>query len=93
MRDYLMGLITAGHLPRPLRAEKFSRFVTTGFLPPRFRDEMKLPWTDHDQRRFDRMLQRLGTVLRRLPGPVRRVPFNVLIWDLRLRRRLGRPLV
>lgn len=93
VRDYLLGLITARHLPRPLRAERFSRFVTTGFLPPRFRDEMKLPWTEHDQRRFDRMLRRLGAVLRRLPGPLRRVPFNVLIRDLRRRRRLGRPLV
>ena len=35
----------------------------------------------------------IAAVQRRLPGPVRRVPFNVLLWDLRLRMRLGRPLV
>lgn len=93
VRDYLLGLITSRHLPRPLRAERFSRFVTTGFLPQRFRDEMKLPWTEHDQQRFDRLLRRVGAVQRRVPGPLRRVPFNVLLWDLRLRRRLGRPLV
>jgi uncharacterized protein (DUF2236 family) len=93
VRDYLLGLVTSRHLPRALRAERFGLFVTTGFLPQRFRDEMKLPWTERDQQRFDRMLRRVGAVQRRLPGPVRRVPFNVLLWDLRLRRRLGRPLV
>jgi uncharacterized protein (DUF2236 family) len=93
VRDYLLGLITYRHLPRPLRAERFSRFVTTGFLPQRFRDEMKLDWTEHDQRRFDAMLRRIGKVQRRVPGPLRRVPFNVLLFDLRLRMRRGRPLV
>jgi uncharacterized protein (DUF2236 family) len=93
VRAYLLGLITSRHLPRALRAERFGPFVTTGFLPQRFRDEMKLPWTERDEQRFDRMLRRIGALQRRVPGPLRRVPFNVLLWDLRLRMRFGRPLV
>ncbi|OBG35312.1 hypothetical protein A5672_21760, partial [Mycobacterium alsense] len=33
-------------LPRPLqrRLESFNLLITTGFLPQRFRDEMRLPW-------------------------------------------------
>ena len=93
VRDYLLGLITARHLPRPLRTARFSLFVTTGFLPPPFRAAMKLPWSERDQRRFDTLLRRVGAVLRRVPGPLRRVPFNVLLWDLRVRMRLHRPLV
>lgn len=93
VRDYLLGLMSYRHLPRPLRPARFSRFVTTGFLPPRLRDEMGLAWSPHDERRFDRFLRVVGRVQRGMPGPVRRVPFNVLIWDLRRRIRTGRPLV
>jgi len=71
----------------------FHRFVTTGFLPQRFRDEMRLPWTAADQRRFDALLAALGRVVRVLPGPLRRFPFNLCLWDLRRRLRTGRPLV
>jgi uncharacterized protein (DUF2236 family) len=94
VREYLMKLVTRSYLPFPLnRTDRFSTFVTTGFLPQRFRDEMGLTWTARDQRRFDTLLRRVGAVQRRMPGPLRRVPFNVLMWDLRLRMRLGRPLV
>jgi uncharacterized protein (DUF2236 family) len=93
VRDYLHKLVAQGQLPRWLRMGRLSRFVTTGFLPQQFRDEMRLPWTPADQRRFDVMLRRLAIALRFVPGPLRRVPFNLLLWDLRLRIRLGRRIV
>jgi uncharacterized protein (DUF2236 family) len=94
VRRYLDDLITRRHMPRPLRGStRFNLFTTTGFLPPRFREEMRYEWTELDQRRFDVLLRRIGTVSRYVPGIVRRVPFNVFIWDLRLRIRLGRRLV
>lgn len=93
VRAYLRKLVDQGQLPRWMRMQQFSRFVTTGFLPQQFRDEMQLPWTDADQRRFDTFLRRLGLLIRLTPGPLRRVPFNVLLWDLRLRIRFGRRLV
>jgi uncharacterized protein (DUF2236 family) len=95
VRRYLTRIVDLEFLP-PVFAvpgRRFHRFVTTGFLPQRFRDEMRLPWTAADQRRFDALLAVLGRVVRVLPGPVRRFPFNFCLRDLRWRLRTGRPLV
>lgn len=94
VRDYLMQLVTNSYLPFPFdRTARFSTFVTTGFLPQRFRDEMKLPWNPADQARLDRMLRRLGAARRHLPESVRLFPFNAFLFDLRRRIRTGRALV
>ena len=94
VREYLMQLVTRSYLPFPLnRTSRFATFVTTGFLPQRFRDEMKLPWSPTDQQRFERLLLRLGAARRRLPEPVRLFPINAFLFDLRRRLRSGRPLV
>ena len=95
VRGYLTDLVDLRFLPPVLATlgRPFHRFVTTGFLPQRFRDEMRLPWTTADQRRFDTLLAGLGRVVRVLPAPVRRFPFNLCLWDLRRRLRTGRPLV
>lgn len=95
VREYLWGLITYRAMPFPFNRlpHRFQVFVTTGFLPQKFRDEMKLPWTDRDQARFDRLLRRLGAVQRRMPRAVRLFPFNLLLHDLRWRIRRNKPLV
>jgi uncharacterized protein (DUF2236 family) len=94
VRRYLRALTTREHMPRVLRAHtRFNEWVTTGFLPQRFRDEMHYTWTTDDQIRFDRLMRRIGAVQRRLPGGLRRFPFNWFLWDLRLRIRFDRPLV
>jgi uncharacterized protein (DUF2236 family) len=94
VRTYLHGLMTREHMPRALRGSpRFNAWMTIGFLPPRFRDEMHLTWSDADEKRFSRVLARIGAVQRRLPLFVRRFPFNLLLWDMRLRIRFGRPLV
>ena len=94
VRAYLRGLMTRAHLPRPLRGfAGFDQWITTGFLPPRFRAEMQLEWSEDDELRFARLLRRVGAVQRRLPRAVRRFPFNWLLLDVRLRSRLGRRLV
>jgi uncharacterized protein (DUF2236 family) len=94
VREYLRALTTREHMPAPLRGSKrFNEWVTAGFLPPRFRDEMGYSWTADDQVRFERLLRRIGAVQRRLPGVVRRFPFNWFLRDLRLRVRLDRRLV
>lgn len=95
VRRYLTRIVDLEFLP-PVFAvpgRRFHRFVTTGFLPQRFRDEMRLPWTAADQRRFDALLAALGRVVRVLPGPLRRFPFTLCLRDLRWRLRTGRPLV
>jgi uncharacterized protein (DUF2236 family) len=94
VREYLRVLMTREHLPRLLRgSRRFNVWVTAGFLPPKFRDEMRLNWSAEDQLRFDRLLRRIGAVQRRLPPVVRRFPFNWYLWDLRLRIRFNRRLV
>jgi len=99
VRDYLYpiaaGRIRGVALPRRLqrRSDDFSLLITTGFLPQRFRDEMRLPWDAARQRRFDRLMAVLRTVNRVLPRFVRQFPFNVLLWDIGRRIRRGRPLV
>ena len=82
-------------LPRRLQEplENFNLLITTGFLPQRFRDEMRLPWDGAKQRRFDRLMAVLGAVNRMLPRIIRQFPFNLMLWDLDRRIRTGRPLV
>jgi uncharacterized protein (DUF2236 family) len=94
VREYLRMLTTREHMPQPLRGStRFNQWITTGFLPERFREEMKFDWTAADQAKFDRMMRRIGAVQRRLPGVLRRFPFNWFLCDLRLRIRFDRRLV
>lgn len=82
-------------LPRRLqqRMESFNLLITSGFLPQRFRDEMRLPWDDAKQRRFDRLMKVLAALNGMLPRVIREFPFNVMLWDLDRRIKTGRPLV
>jgi uncharacterized protein (DUF2236 family) len=82
-------------LPRRVQEplENFNLLITSGFLPQRFRDEMRLPWDAAKQRRFDRLMAVVGAVNRRLPRIIRQFPFNLMLWDLDRRIKKGRPLV
>ena len=99
VRDYLYPIAVARMrgmaLPGRLRRlpESVALLITTGFLPQRFRDEMRLPWDPAKQRRFDRLMAALRTVNRAMPRFVRRFPFNLMLWDLDRRIKTGRPLV
>ncbi|MGW6695664.1 oxygenase MpaB family protein [Rhodococcus sp. NPDC054953] len=65
-------------------------FITKGFLPQEFRDQMRYSWTSRDQRRFDRLMRVVAGVNRLLPSPLREFPYNYLMADLRWRIRTGR---
>jgi uncharacterized protein (DUF2236 family) len=95
VRRYLRDLADLRFLPAPFSVlfGRLNRFVTTGFLPPDFRDALGLPWNDADQRRFDRFIAAVRLVTRLQSPAVRRFPFNVFLWDIRRRIRTGRPLV
>jgi uncharacterized protein (DUF2236 family) len=90
-----VGRIRALRLPEFVRRqpEKLSLLLTAGFLPQRFRDEMRFPWDAATQRRFDRLIAVFRTVNNAMPRFVRRFPFNVLLWDLDRRIKAGRPLL
>jgi uncharacterized protein (DUF2236 family) len=87
----MRGMALPGRLRR--LPESVALLITTGFLPQRFRDEMRLPWDPAKQRRFDRLMAALRTVNRVIPRFVRRFPFNLMLWDLDRRIKTGRPLI
>lgn len=84
-----------GILGAPLRPilRPIGRLLTLGFLPQPFRDELGLPWTERQQRAFDRLTRTAAAISRRLPRPLREFPLNVYLWDTRRRIRAGRPIV
>ncbi|MFL0239230.1 oxygenase MpaB family protein [Mycobacterium sp. SMC-17] len=99
VREYLYPIAAVRmkglQLPGPLQRwfESFSLLLTTGFLPQRFRDEMRLPWDAKRQKRFNSVMKIVKAVNGVLPGPLRRFPFNWMLRDLDWRLRTGRPLV
>ncbi|MDD7941375.1 oxygenase MpaB family protein [Actinomycetospora lutea] len=92
---YVARLIDGEFLPEPLRgaSRAMRTFLTTGFLHEPFRSLLGLAWSPADQERFETQLRRLGAVVHRLPGGLRRAPYSTALADLRVRRALGRPLV
>lgn len=94
-RRYLLGVANASFFGPPFTwvVSPVIRFLTAGFLPARFRDELGLAWSDRDQRRFDRLFGVAAAVNRVLPRPIREFPLNAYLWDTRRRIRAGRPLV
>lgn len=99
VRSYLYpiaaGRPKASPLPKVIqrRLDEVALLITTGFLPQRFRDEMRLPWDAARQRRFDGLVAVLRAANDLAPGFLRQFPFNVLLKDLDWRVRTGRPLV
>jgi uncharacterized protein (DUF2236 family) len=99
VRDFLWpiaaGRVRGARLPDAVqrRLDEFNLLITGGFLPQRFREEMRLDWDDDKQRRFERLMRRIRTVNNLLPRVVAEFPFNWMLKDLDWRMRTGRPLV
>jgi uncharacterized protein (DUF2236 family) len=99
IREYLYPIaasrIRGVRLPARVQqaSDNLNLLITTGFLPQRFREEMRLPWDSRRQRRFDRLMKVIGTLNNATPRFVRQFPFNVLLRDLDWRMKTGRPLV
>jgi uncharacterized protein (DUF2236 family) len=99
VRDFLWpiaaGRVRGAKLPASVqrRLDDVNLLITGGFLPQRFRDEMRLDWDDDRQRRFDRLVKRIRTVNNVLPRVLQEFPFNWMLRDLDWRMRTGRPLV
>ncbi len=87
VRDYLYRLMMMDYLPQPFSAAlgPFNRFLTIGFLPAPFREQMQLRWTERNQREFWLLMRAIASVNRLLPPPVSRFPFNACLQDLRVR--------
>ena len=98
VRDFLWpiaaGRVRGARLPASVqrRLDDFNLLITAGFLPQRFRDEMRFEWNDEKQRRFDKLMKRIRMVNNLLPRFVQEFPFNWMLKDLDWRIRTGRPL-
>ncbi|WP_051407014.1 oxygenase MpaB family protein [Nocardia sp. CNY236] len=95
VRAYLHDLVDLRMLPRPVQLAfgRMHRFVVTGLLPAHLRCEMGLTWSQREDQVLDHVLRTLGAASAALPQPIRVFPYNAYLLDMRLRRRLGRPLV
>ncbi|MEU8898569.1 oxygenase MpaB family protein [Nocardia sp. NPDC048505] len=95
LREYFDNLIDLKMLSRPtqLLFARLQRFIVTGLLPQHLRTEMGMDWTPRDQARFDRILRAIAAVHTRLPRQARMFPMNAYLLDMRVRRRLGKPLL
>jgi len=95
VREHLRGVAAMVFLPLPLRAllGPFNLFATTGFLPPEFRDMMRLPWSASQQRRFELLLTALRLADRVIPREAWQFGYQLYLWDMRIRARLGKPVV
>ncbi|WP_405485602.1 oxygenase MpaB family protein [Nocardia sp. NBC_00511] len=94
-RVYFNDLTDLKMLAWPLRFAfgGVHRFIVTALLPPHLRAEMSMSWSARDERLFAGLLRLISAVWTRLPGPLRLFPYNFYLYDMRLRRRFGRPLV
>ncbi|MGV0780282.1 oxygenase MpaB family protein [Mycolicibacterium peregrinum] len=95
VREHLHGVAAMAFLPAPLRllAGRFNLFATTGFLPAEFRSHMELGWTADQQRRFEWLLSGLRVADRVIPREVWLLGYQIYLWDMRIRDRLGKRVV
>jgi uncharacterized protein (DUF2236 family) len=90
-RSYLYDFAGLGFLPWPIPIVFgwFHRAVTAGFLEEPFRKELGLPWGSHERRAFALNLRLLRAVNTLTPTPLRTLPFDLCLWDMRRRLRAG----
>lgn len=94
-RRMLCALLEVRELPFPLSLvlAPLVRFYNVGFLPPEVRELLELEWSGTDDLVHTVSLRALGALLAPLPDAVRAFPFNLLLLDVAVRRRLGLSLV
>ena len=67
--------------------------VTRGNLSPRAREALGLPWSDREQKRYDRLWSLVRTVYPWVPRWARKMPAKVAMRDIRWRMRTGRRVI
>lgn len=95
VREFLLGIAHFGYAPTWVQKRygpvKYRR--TIGYLPEPFREALRVDWTPADQRWFDEYIAAQVARERRKPLWLSQLSFRILLWDVRARERLGRPLV
>ncbi len=95
VREHLLKVVNLRMLPRPLQWGNASvnRFFTVALLPPEVRRAMRLPWTERDQRRFERSARAIRFVTRLTPRWARNLPIHLQLAEVRFRMKRGWRLV
>lgn len=94
VRTFIHKLLRGGDSPLIIRlGMPLNRFVTTGLLPQRLREQLYLSWTPRDQRLFDAFMTVVPPVYRLVPRPLRWLPARYYLWDMRRRLNSGRGLI
>ncbi len=95
IRDYLLKIVRMDFAFKPLSRALgwFSETMTVGYLPPEFREKIRLEQSPAQRRFFNAHNAIARRVVKVMPRPLRQFPFNLLLADLEWRRRTGRPLV
>ncbi|MGW4122850.1 oxygenase MpaB family protein [Nocardia sp. NPDC004711] len=69
------------------------RFLTVGYLPPYFREQLGVEWTAADQRRFEHLFLFVGFVNRFIPKFLRTMGTRTMMADVRRRIHRHRALI
>ncbi len=95
VRVYLLGLMQLRNFPFPVPQifGRLQQFLSTGWLPPKFREAMKLEWTERDQHRFDRFKAAQRVLHSVVPRPFQNAIWVLNLWDFRFRKALRMRLV
>lgn len=94
VKEWLMQLVDLSFLG-PVVSRTLgnsARILTSGFLHPKIRAKMGLPWGPKEEKRFSRMVKLLATLNNPLPRQLRQLPGLALMWDYRRRLNKGLPL-
>ncbi|WP_458689514.1 oxygenase MpaB family protein [Nocardia tengchongensis] len=69
------------------------RFLTVGYLPPYFREQLGVAWTAADQRRFEHLFLFVGFVNRFIPKFIRTMGTRSMMANVRRRLRVHKALI
>jgi|SRR5690625_2357452 len=95
VRDYLLRLVNLKMINPLLRLffAPLLRFLTIGFLAPRFRELLGVQWSATEQRQFENLFLFVSFVNRFLPKFLRTFSYSLLMSDLRRRLRRHKSLI
>lgn len=69
------------------------RFLTVGYLPPYFREQLGVEWSAADQRRFEHLFLFVGFVNRFIPRFIRTMGTHSMMANVRRRMKKQRALI
>jgi uncharacterized protein (DUF2236 family) len=94
-KQFLNDLIDLRMIAWPLRLpfRNLLRFLTIGFLPPIYRNQLQLDWTEDDRRRFEYLFIFVSFANRFIPRFIRHGGNTMLMRDIRRRIKGSKNLV